>query len=122
MTEIAAVSTDACAVATIHAIDTETADVMAGMLKALADPLRLRILSTIAGDARGETCVCDFTGLADVSQPTISHHLKVLKDAGVLISERRGTWVWYCIAPSRSGVVALLLNEFASAVTEEILV
>jgi ArsR family transcriptional regulator len=66
---------------------------VAGLLKALADPVRLRLMSIIA--AADEACVCDLTGPFDVSQPTISHHLKVLRDAGLVDSERRGTWVYY---------------------------
>ena len=65
------------------------------MFKALADPVRLRLLSLIASHEGGEACVCDLTGPFDVSQPTISHHLKVLKQAGLIDSERRGTWVYY---------------------------
>jgi len=71
----------------------EQADLITGMLKALADPIRLRLMSIIA--AADEACVCDLTTPFDVSQPTISHHLKVLREAGLVDSERRGTWVWY---------------------------
>lgn len=59
----------------------------------LADPVRLRLLSLIASHEGGEACVCDLTGPFDVSQPTISHHVKVLREAGLVGSERRGTWV-----------------------------
>jgi ArsR family transcriptional regulator len=69
------------------------AERVAGLLKALADPVRLRLMSLIA--AADEACVCDLTGPFDVSQPTISHHLKVLREAGLVDSERRGTWVYY---------------------------
>ncbi|MFF9221807.1 metalloregulator ArsR/SmtB family transcription factor, partial [Streptomyces viridosporus] len=65
------------------------------MFKALSDPIRLRLLSLIASHAGGEACVCDLIGPFDVSQPTISHHLKVLREAGLVGSERRGTWVYY---------------------------
>src|SRR5690606_30416413 len=65
------------------------------MLKALAEPVRLRMLSLITTSATGEACVCDITAITDISQPTVSHHLKVLKDVGALTSERRGTWVYY---------------------------
>ncbi len=84
-----------------HTMGLETATSVAVMLKALAEPLRLRMLSFIAADPRGESCVCDLLELSDVSQPTVSHHLKVMKDAGLLDSERRGTWVWYRIVSSR---------------------
>src|SRR5690606_28913981 len=93
----------------------EAATAVAGALKSLADPLRLRMLSAIATDPRGESCVCDLADLADVSQPTVSHHLKVLKETGMLRSERRGTWVWYRIAPARRGAVTALLDSFAPA-------
>lgn len=96
-----------------HAMDTEPATILASVLKALADPLRLRMLSAIAADPRGESCVCDLTALAEVSQPTVSHHLKVLKDIGVLDAERRGTWVWYRIIPERRDAVTTLLEAFA---------
>lgn len=69
------------------------ADRIAGLMKALADPIRLRLMSLIA--AADEICVCDLLGPFDVSQPTISHHLKVLRSAGLVDSERRGTWVYY---------------------------
>lgn len=69
------------------------AERVAGLMKALSDPVRLRLMSMIA--AANEACVCDLTAPFSVSQPTISHHLKVLRDAGLVSSERRGTWVWY---------------------------
>ncbi len=103
----------ACASRPSHAMDDGSANALASILKALADPLRLRILSAIAADPRGESCVCDLTGLADVSQPTVSHHLKTLKDVGVLTAERRGTWVWYRITPERRAAVSSLLDAFA---------
>ncbi|MCZ4301543.1 metalloregulator ArsR/SmtB family transcription factor [Microbacterium oxydans] len=98
-----------------HAIGLEAASSVAATLKALSDPLRLRMLSAIASDPRGESCVCDLAELAEVSQPTVSHHLKVLKDVDVLTSERRGTWVWYRITPNRRSAVTALLESFAPA-------
>lgn len=68
-------------------------------LKALADPVRLRLFSAVASRAGGEACVCDVSEGLDVSQPTISHHLKVLRDAGLLTSQRRGSWVYYAVVP-----------------------
>lgn len=105
--------TEACPPATSRAIGLDAATAVAGALKALSDPLRLRMLSAIATDLRGEACVCDLTELADLSQPTISHHLKVLKETGMLLSERRGTWVYYRIAPARREAVTALLDAFA---------
>ncbi|WP_293696209.1 metalloregulator ArsR/SmtB family transcription factor [uncultured Agrococcus sp.] len=104
-----------CAPAPIQAIGHDAAAAVVGALKALADPLRLRMLSAIQSDPRGESCVCDLAELADVSQPTVSHHLKVLKETGMLVSERRGTWVYYRIASARHGAVTVLLDTFAPA-------
>ncbi|WP_239161778.1 metalloregulator ArsR/SmtB family transcription factor [Acrocarpospora phusangensis] len=73
---------------------------MAALLKAVADPVRLRLLSLIGSHAGGEACVCDLTDAFDLTAPTISHHLKVLRTAGLIDSERRGTWVYYWIIPS----------------------
>lgn len=98
-----------------HAIDAGVAASVATTLKALAEPLRLRMLSFIATVPAGEACVCDLAALTDVSQPTVSHHLKVLRDVGVLTSQRRGTWVWYRIAPGFTGAVSTLLESFAPA-------
>lgn len=110
-----ATDTDTCSPVATHAIGLEAASSVAATLKALSDPLRLRMLSAIASDPRGESCVCDLAELADVSQPTVSHHLKVLRDVEVLTSERRGTWVWYRINPTRRGAVTALLDSFAPA-------
>lgn len=73
---------------------------LAAMFKALADPVRLRLLSLIAGHPGGEACVCEISATFDVSQPTISHHLKLLRAAGLLDCERRGTWVYYWVIPA----------------------
>ncbi|MEU1388542.1 MULTISPECIES: metalloregulator ArsR/SmtB family transcription factor [unclassified Nonomuraea] len=72
---------------------------LATLLKAVADPVRLRLLSMIGSHAGGEACVCDLTGVFDLTAPTISHHLKVLRTAGLIDGERRGTWVYYRIIP-----------------------
>jgi ArsR family transcriptional regulator len=71
------------------------AEQVAPLLKALADPVRLRLMSLIASRPGGEACVCDLTGAFDLSQPTISHHLKVLHEAGLADREKRGVWVYY---------------------------
>jgi ArsR family transcriptional regulator, arsenate/arsenite/antimonite-responsive transcriptional repressor len=75
------------------------ADELAALFKAVADPMRLRLLSLIACHDGGESCVCDLTGAFDVTAPTISYHLKVLREAGLISAERRGTWVYYRINP-----------------------
>lgn len=98
-----------------RAMSAAAADDVARSLKALADPLRLRALSLISASPTGEACVCDISELTDVSQPTVSHHLKVLKEVGLLTSDRRGTWVYYRIAPAHRGAVRSLLETFAPA-------
>jgi ArsR family transcriptional regulator len=69
------------------------------LFKAIADPVRLRLLSLIASHEGGEACVCDLTSAFEVTGPTISHHLRVLREAGLIDSQRRGTWVYYWINP-----------------------
>ncbi|WP_225997821.1 metalloregulator ArsR/SmtB family transcription factor [Myceligenerans pegani] len=96
-----------------HAIGTDAANAVAHTLKALADPLRLRMLSAIATDPNGETSAGDLATLTDVAQPTVSHHLKVLRDVGLLTSERRGTFVLYRIEPGYRGAINTLLDKFA---------
>lgn len=72
---------------------------LAGMFKALSDPVRLRVLSLIASHAGGEVCVCDITDAFSLTGPTISYHLKLLRQAGLITGERRGTWVYYRVHP-----------------------
>jgi ArsR family transcriptional regulator len=74
---------------------------LAQAFAALADPIRLRLLSLIASRDEGETCACDLVEPAGRSQPTVSHHLKVLRGAGLIEGERRGTWIWYRVVPER---------------------
>ncbi|MER5878127.1 ArsR/SmtB family transcription factor [Streptomyces sp. NPDC060235] len=81
-------------------LDEDQAAGMARTFKALGDPVRLRLLSMIASRAGGEVCVCDLTPAFDLSQPTISHHLKLLRQAGLIDCERRGTWVYYWVLPA----------------------
>ena len=104
-----------CAPSTAQAMRGSAAAALAVTLKALADPLRVRMLSAISSDPRGEACVCDLERLSDLAQPTISHHLKVMRSAGVLESQRRGTWVYYRIAPSLRPAITTLLDSFAPA-------
>lgn len=82
------------------ALDDSQAATLATMFKALSDPVRLRLLSLIASHPGGEACVCEISATFDVSQPTISHHLKLLRSAGLIDCERRGTWVYYWVIPS----------------------
>jgi len=106
---------EACIAVDAHAIGPAVADTVSTALKAVADPLRLRMLSYVASSATGEACVCDLAALTDVAQPTVSHHLKLLREAGILTSERRGTWVWYRVAPGYRRAVSTLLETFAPA-------
>ncbi len=93
--------TDGCCLAlAVSALDDQQSARLAVMFKALADPVRLRLLSLVASHPGGQACVCDISATFDVSQPTISHHLKVLRSAGLLDCERRGTWVYYWVIPS----------------------
>ncbi|MGW3195443.1 ArsR/SmtB family transcription factor [Streptomyces sp. NPDC001118] len=87
----------------------EEAETAARMFKALGDPVRLRLFSAVASHEGGEACVCDISDVG-VSQPTVSHHLKKLKDAGLLTSERRGTWVYYRVEPSVLAAMGKLLT------------
>jgi ArsR family transcriptional regulator len=74
----------------------------AALFKAVGDPYRLRILATLSA-AKDEVCVCDFTGAFPLNQPTVSHHLRILREARLVTCERRGTWVYYKIAPDANG-------------------
>jgi ArsR family transcriptional regulator len=91
---------------------------LAGKLKALSDPVRLRLLSVVASHAGGEACVCDLSAGIGVSQPTISHHLKVLRTAGLLDSERRGSWVYYRVIPQALQQLSEVLGVDALARSE----
>lgn len=79
------------------AVAGETFEAEGALLKAIADPYRLRMLATLAR-SRDEICVCDFTGALPLNQPTVSHHLRILREAGLVTCERRGTWVYYQLA------------------------
>ena len=93
---LTAVETVACCSPLVaEPVDAGTAERIAPLLKALADPVRLRLVSLVAAHEGGEACVCDLNDAFDLSQPTISHHLKVLHDAGLLDREKRGVWVYY---------------------------
>lgn len=108
----------ACAFAPLvrEPLSVEAAAEMAVKLKALADPVRLRLFSSVASHAGGEACVCDISGGFEVSQPTISHHLKVLRDAGLLTSQRRASWVYYAVVPEALRDLSSLLNVDADTV------
>lgn len=97
---------------------TDEAETVAPALKALADPVRLRLLSEIAAHPGGEACVCDISGPFDLSQPTISHHLRVLREAGLVTSERRATWVYYRVNTGALQELSGLLGCLATVLGE----
>jgi ArsR family transcriptional regulator len=99
--------TACCAPLTREAISAESADKLARTLKAIADPSRLRLISIVAG--QDEACVCDLTEPLGLGQPTVSHHLKILVDAGIFTREKRGTWAYYRIVPGALDSIATLL-------------
>jgi ArsR family transcriptional regulator len=82
---------------------------LARVFKAMGDPVRLRLLSLIASHAGGEACVCDLTDVFDLTGPTISHHLKVLREAGLISGQRRGTWIYYRVHPEALGRLSAVL-------------
>ncbi len=90
------------------ALTAEQAEQMAALFKAIAEPTRLRLLSLVAAHDGQEACVCDLTEPVGLSQPTVSHHLKVLVDAGLLTRDKRGVWAYYRLVPGR-------LTELAAA-------
>ena len=91
----------------ISAADAET---LARRLKALAEPTRLRLLSLVAAHSGGEACVCDLTEPVGLTQPTVSHHLKVLVDAGLLTRDKRGVWAYYALVPGALDTLAAILT------------
>ncbi len=96
-----------CPPATVDLAD-RTADAV--LFKALGDAHRLTILATLAR-ADNEVCVCDFTSALPLNQPTVSHHLKILRDAGLVTCERRGTWVYYRLTPDTRGRIDTILRS-----------
>jgi ArsR family transcriptional regulator, arsenate/arsenite/antimonite-responsive transcriptional repressor len=90
-----ATAVECCAPLVREPLTAARADEMARVFKAMGDPVRLRLLSLIASHEGGEACVCDLSEVFDLTGPTISHHLKVLREAGLIAGERRGTWIYY---------------------------
>ena len=116
MTELTPVETVACCSPLMSTpIPQETAEAIAPLLKALADPVRLRLMSLVAAHEGGEACVCDLNDAFDLSQPTISHHLKVLHDVGLVDRSKRGTWVYYRTRPEALAAVAHLFGAGLSS-------
>ncbi|WP_431782441.1 ArsR/SmtB family transcription factor [Streptomyces chumphonensis] len=101
--------TPCCPALTERPLDAEEAEAASRMFRALGDPVRLRLFSAVASHEAAEACVCDISDVG-VSPPTVSHHLKKLKEAGLLTSERRGTWVYYRVEPSVLAAMGRLLT------------
>jgi ArsR family transcriptional regulator len=111
LTPVAPAVTEACDVPLVREpIGEAAAAGLAQVFKALADPVRLRLVSLIGAHQGGEVCVCELTDAFDLTQPTISHHLRVLREAGIIGSERRGTWVYYRLQPAVLERMAALLS------------
>ncbi|TLM83218.1 metalloregulator ArsR/SmtB family transcription factor [Pseudarthrobacter sp. NamE5] len=106
----AAVDPSCCVPSAKPALSVEEAQQKALVFKALADPNRLRLLSIVKAEEAGESCVCDLTGPLDLGQPTVSHHLKILVEAGILHREKRGTWAYYSLVPGALDDVAGILS------------
>jgi ArsR family transcriptional regulator len=93
------------------AMSAERAEALSKQFKAIADPNRLRLVSLISSSAENEACVCDLTEPLDLGQPTVSHHLKILVDAGILHREKRGVWAYFSIVPGALDALAGVLTE-----------
>jgi ArsR family transcriptional regulator len=106
---LAASVADVCCPPLVRAeLKAEDAEMLATRFKALADPVRLRLFSRIASHGPGEVCVCDIDDVG-VSQPTVSHHLRKLREAGLVTAERRGTWVYYRVVPGALAAMSEVL-------------
>jgi ArsR family transcriptional regulator len=99
-----------CAPLSAQPLTMEQAEQVAPLLKALADPVRLRLMSLVASRQGGEACVCDLNEAFDLSQPTISHHLKVLHEAGLVDRDKRGVWVYYRARPQALAAIGTLIG------------
>lgn len=99
-----------CPPVTESVLDEDQATELAAMLKALADPVRIRIVSMLAASPTGEVCACDLPEQLDRAQPTISHHLSQLVKAGIVAREQRGKWAWFRLRPEQLGAVCTALG------------
>jgi ArsR family transcriptional regulator len=99
-----------CAPVRTDVLDEEQAVLLANSFAALSDPIRLRLLSQIAASGADEVCACDLVEPSGRSQPTVSHHMKILVDAGLVDREKRGLWVWYRLVPSRLDALRSVLG------------
>jgi ArsR family transcriptional regulator, arsenate/arsenite/antimonite-responsive transcriptional repressor len=101
---------DCCTPLLRQPISATQAERLARLLKALADPTRLRLVSMVAAHEGGEACVCDLTEPLGLTQPTISHHLKILVDAGIFTRDKRGVWAYYALVPSAMNALSAVLS------------
>jgi ArsR family transcriptional regulator len=101
--------TDCCSPVVREVIQPAEAETLAGGFKALADPTRLRLISLVAAHEDAEACVCELTDPVGLSQPTVSHHLKILVDAGILTREQRGKWAYYRLLPGALDALAAMI-------------
>ena len=109
--ELTPVETVACCSPLLHEpLSLEQAEQVSPLLKALADPVRLRLLSLVASHEGGEACICDLNAAFDLSQPTISHHMKVLHEAGLVDRDKRGVWVYYRVRSQALASLAALIG------------
>jgi ArsR family transcriptional regulator len=91
-------------------LERDEAEYLARLMKSVADPTRLQLISLIKGSPGGEACVCDLTAPLGLRQPTVSYHLRVLAEAGLVAAERRGTWMWYSLVPGALASLRALLR------------
>jgi ArsR family transcriptional regulator len=115
--QLASAVTACCSPLASEPLTAGQAEVLAKAFKALGDPVRLRLLSLIAARGGQEVCVCELTSAFDLTQPTISHHLKVLREAGLITGERRGTWVYYRAEPQLLTYLSRMLGTGEQAVS-----
>jgi ArsR family transcriptional regulator len=107
-----------CAPIVGEVISTDQAEALAASLKAVADPTRLRLISLVAAHDGGEACVCDLTEPVGLSQPTVSHHLKILVDTGILTREQRGKWAYYAIRPDTLQALADMIKPATAGIRD----
>ncbi|MFL6044215.1 MAG: ArsR/SmtB family transcription factor [Propionibacteriaceae bacterium] len=105
--------TECCTPVADEVMQPREAEILASGFKALADPARLRLISLVAAHESAEACVCELTDPIGLSQPTVSHHLKILVDAGILRREQRGKWAYYRLVPETLNALAALITSRA---------
>lgn len=103
-------STACCSPVAGQILEPAEAELLAAALRAVAHPVRLRLISLIGAHDGGEACVCDLTAPVGLSQPTVSHHLKILVEAGILAREQRGKWAYYRLVPRALDAIAALIS------------